>query len=862
MDLYNMLAVLAWFLYVRVSLSMRVREGDDILPLVALLKGAVAKGMTQGDVCTMLVEHSKDLKDEQSIFRFITQVFALGSDSVGKLHPVAVLRCMAVYLKMPLNIIDSDTNETLLFPAVLDHQPKSVQYLLASGVPGNFRNSDGENAAELALIFCPECLIDLLTGGVNPNDEFQESCSKATILQDECQAGWNLVHFAAQAGAATSLKNLKQYGADFNAKDHLGLTPVLVAIRRGRLQVLSELGRLGASFFSVHNQRGWTPAHYACRYLDDSIGLVKFLATIQEFGGSLNGTNHDNQTPAHICASARMNYLGRSNPDALSYLHEMAIESFQVRDSNNRTPEEVAESEKGNVAEIFFYKIKVNQYARQAAKANERKHIFQKKSEEAIKCKELEEQVKTIFDCSGDGIKVPRGVMLMKESQGDCGKSRCAARCPNAAACPECQDCEAQQTQCADGYDDASQGCSRCQAGYGRRREDPFQCKACGEIPWLSWVTYVVKPLGIYLVSLWTAHKKRDRTASLLKIWMAFGIVMASISPSIKSSDTFAKIHTSLVQSVEAGEGAASLAAQMTGASFDCLLDNPHASMTAWLGLSFAPPLVLWLLTMIYVVGRSMSAGSGMVSALTKDALKVTIVSTNCFLPDMVAALVRFVPCIHFQVFDQSKQYLQFNVETQCSQVVGMRLAAVFAAILLGTVLGPVYWVAVIMKSKQWEDREEVLGFLISHYRDKVRWWEATVLIRKCALAVAVTLFSASYAPMLYLSSILLIVGLGLACHSYVLPYDDSFLNRLEFGTLMASFIAVFCTFLLQLEMVSWAVDDTVTIPAGVILVLVGTVPSLGLMVLYFMEIRSFGLQRLTSLADQVKSAVARDDPD
>ena len=51
----------------------------------------------------------------------------------------------------------------------------------------------------------------------------------------------------------------------------------------------------------------------------------------------------------------------------------------------------------------------------------------------------------------------------------------------------------------------------------------------------------------------------------------------------------------------------------MTGASFDCLLDNPHASMTAWLGLSFAPPLVLWLLTMIYVVGRSMSAGSGMV---------------------------------------------------------------------------------------------------------------------------------------------------------------------------------------------------------------------------------------------------------
>ena len=109
-------------------------------------------------------------------------------------------------------------------------------------------------------------------------------------------------------------------------------------------------------------------------------------------------------------------------------------------------------------------------------------------------------------------------------------------------------------------------------------------------------------------------------------------------------------------------------------------------------------------------------------------------------------------------------------------------------------------------------------------------------------------------------------VGLSLAVHSYVKPYDDKFLNRVEFGSLMASFIAaslsaargglgstnctegsqatdrmeickpqvhqfvgvgcgislgrqgcrvlatggqqVFCTFLLKLE--SWAVDETV----------------------------------------------------
>ena len=34
-------------------------------------------------------------------------------------------------------------------------------------------------------------------------------------------------------------------------------------------------------------------------------------------------------------------------------------------------------------------------------------------------------------------------------------------------------------------------------------------------------------------------------------------------------------------------------------------------------------------------------------------------------------------------------------------------------------------------------------------------------------------------------------MGTGLACHAYVRPYEDVFLNRLEFGTLMASFAAV-----------------------------------------------------------------------
>jgi len=104
---------------------------------------------------------------------------------------------------------------------------------------------------------------------------------------------------------------------------------------------------------------------------------------------------------------------------------------------------------------------------------------------------------------------------------------------------------------------------------------------------------------------------------------------------------------------------------------------------------------------------------------LMKDNLKASIVITNCFLPDMVAGLVRFFPCVHFHAAADSAKILQFQVETPCSDVFWMRVGAVLAAFLLGSLLGPVYWVNVIKKSEEWKDREMVLGFLISGYREE-----------------------------------------------------------------------------------------------------------------------------------------------
>ena len=161
-----------------------------------------------------------------------------------------------------------------------------------------------------------------------------------------------------------------------------------------------------------------------------------------------------------------------------------------------------------------------------------------------------------------------------------------------------------------------------------------------------------------------------------------------------------------------------SLGSQLSGPSFDCLLHNANASISVWMLLSFAPSVLFWLLTMIYMTWRSWAQGAGMhANELMKDALKVSIVITNCFLPDMVAGLVRFFPCIHFHEAPNITKFLQFQVETPCSDVFWMRWGTILAAFLLGSLLGPVYWVNVIKKSEEWKDREIILGFLISGYR-------------------------------------------------------------------------------------------------------------------------------------------------
>jgi len=604
------------------------------------------------------------------------------------------------------------------------------------------------------------------------------------------------------------------------------------------------------------------------------------LEVIFAFGGQMNASDAGGDTPAHICASDTR-YGGKVDPKALEVLYKIAPDSFERKNKRGLNPESVA-NEQQNVARIFFSQIKAQKSAEEARRAEQvareselkatksaeeareaqrqerlliekERRMWEKEEQVSETCKALAEDVNELFDCEKRNITVPEGIMVVM-SHISCNNNICAMKCPNAMACPT--EAKYQEKFCAPGYNISSDGCTRCQQNYGRHRRDPFQCDPCDRHQWTQWLSYAIKPLAIYGVSCWTAQKvEKDQMGSVLKIWLSFSTLVASLSPSIQSSKHFKKVHK-FVSSAEAGAGFGSMLSHLTGPSYDCLLRNPAASATDWLFLTVSDMLVLWCLSIIFVLGQWMRTHRSQdFEKVLRDLLKVNIIITNCFLADVVAAFVRYFPCFHFQERPGSPRYLQVEPETMCSDVFWMRISALAVALCLIT-LGPAYWVVIIRRSKEWaaQDRKLYLGFLISGYRNQdspqeatskdklgifadVTWWEATVLFRKCTLAMADSMFSVSYAPELFLSSMLLIVGLSLAGHAYVQPYNALFLNRLEFLTLTASFLAVFCTSILQLESVAWATDDTVAIPAFIGLIVTILVPSSSLTILFSMEV-------------------------
>ena len=217
---------------------MRIRY-EDLSWLVSNLTAA-----KEEQQCDILEEHRANLEDEEAMYEFVIDTFYAAADR--KIDDVLILRCLSERLNKNLGIKDR-SNETLLFSAVRKNLTKSVEYLIDSGIPLDVENTEHYTAAMSAMGKCPGCVTLLLENGVNANETFRTSCIKKKGMEDLCEDGRRLVHFAVSRNDPDSLRILTQHNADFNAQDTRGLSPVHIAVIYALPNVLLELGKLHVS---------------------------------------------------------------------------------------------------------------------------------------------------------------------------------------------------------------------------------------------------------------------------------------------------------------------------------------------------------------------------------------------------------------------------------------------------------------------------------------------------------------------------------------------------------------------------------------------------------------------------------------
>ena len=409
------------------------------------------------------------------------------------------------------------------------------------------------------------------------------------------------------------------------------------------------------------------------------------------------------------------------------------------------------------------------------------------------------------------------------------GESRLQVHeCPNKGACPGSNlslSAEGHMSPhsrlCAEGYK-RSPGCVRCEHGYGRPQLDPFVCRPCGILSLTQRAALAAVSSGaFYAVALASARPKTN-TQQIFKVFLSFltiscrGLSALPYTPHFEQmkQDMYATAQSlsrgflmlNFIISAEPGAGIH---------SYDCwgFTDGP-VNLFWGFSLTWAIPLGLLALSCCWL-------GYG-------GWLKALLVWGNVFIPVLVGAAAKLIPCFSTQENGDRVLMYEASFGTPCASTMASmaklpRFWLAMGTVLVLLLLGPILWLSLVGQDgarDKTTERKETVAFLTAGYKPMLCWWEVIVLSRKAAVFIVATWFPMSWAPGIHLVYLLSIVAVAELLHATVQPYDNASLNRLEARMLGVSSI---CLLLVASLLVRWPYRPYAVYLATIVLLLVLT---------------------------------------
>lgn len=140
--------------------------------------------------------------------------------------------CQSRPVEDPLAVVSSDQSSELV-TAIGQGNEKDVLSLIAKGYPINVTSADGSALDRAAAAGMDTAVLEMLQQGADPRAGVQGNRATA-------------IHYYADRGNVRMIRALALAGADLEATDEKGRTPLAVALTKGQLSASKTLIRAGA----------------------------------------------------------------------------------------------------------------------------------------------------------------------------------------------------------------------------------------------------------------------------------------------------------------------------------------------------------------------------------------------------------------------------------------------------------------------------------------------------------------------------------------------------------------------------------------------------------------------------------------
>ena len=359
-------------------------------------------------------------------------------------------------------------------------------------------------------------------------------------------------------------------------------------------------------------------------------------------------------------------------------------------------------------------------------------------------------------------LKLKMGYMTEKEN---ITKS---FRCPNHMACiGGTVTTDGWGEMCAAGYE--GRGCLDCANSYAVSDLNSFVCLQCSSSQWqqaFQMARFVLQDLLLFGLSTMGVSSGTSKDSKILtNHFMSFVAAAAPVLEVVREMPTFKRLVAGnpvdryikgFSSTMEMGESSSS------GISAMCILSYLNLPQEFW------SRILLSLFTPFCSIATL---------ALARGWRLAAVVGVNCFLPKVCICFARYLACFRMEPENEGgEQFCLFNMYTSFSFV---PLVAVISSIAL---TGPAIWWW-LLKDEANKDTAFYL-YLTGSYKEELKSWEVTRLVRKVALAIVSAALPISLHPATQIFCISFILLTALALETQMHPYKDQHWN-LEEKTLL-----------------------------------------------------------------------------